>query len=180
VDTFDALLPVARQNDIAAQLASGIPGAGVVTPRSRGIVDELYAVQAAAQRIGDPALIERAHQLQLSITEQSLPLVTGWYYKGKVEDLAADEAKVLGYNPIDVPDNVGVGSADQNAVVGGDVNANLAAIAADVKDTAREEAQAAADAAKKAATFTWDALKDVVIAAVVFLVIYALATRRSA
>jgi hypothetical protein len=131
------------------------------TPRQNGLESEVYAVGKEAAAIGSDDFISRAHALAQRLQGQWIPIFTAGGIRSDTEDLASDmAAQTERSNCLDVDDPYGpVGTAQQEAFVGGDVSAGLSAAADDIATTVQEEGTAVAKAATSGfSTLAWVAL----------------------
>lgn len=151
------------------------------TPRQRGLVDELYALEQAAARWGDQQTIDDVHALEQAVKDEWFPIISGPINTAKAEAFGDRIAAATGTNPLDVDDGTpwaGVGSAQQNAYVGGDIAANVAAASDDVATSAGELAETAAKAASTAAASAAAAAKWIVGVGLVLIAAYLVFGRR--
>lgn len=127
-----------------------------------GIVTSVYHLQQVAATTGDADLIARAHDLQLRLQNQWFPVVQALGIKGDALQLGYELAQRTGQGSVnssqtllygnettpnssanvlyDLDTTAGgqVGTAQQEAFVGGDVGANLSALGDDLSSSASD------------------------------------------
>lgn len=81
----------------------------MATPRQNGIVSMAYAIERAADALGDPGISARARELSASVASPSVLswLSEGWTLKAEAESIAAQIAARTGSNPLDAEDPYG-------------------------------------------------------------------------
>lgn len=145
------------------------------TPRDRGLVDEIYALQQAAAAWGDTQTISDVHDLVLDVQNTWLPVFSSTAQLARANELGLRIQNATGTNPLDVDDPTpwaGVGSQQQNDVASGNLDANIAAAGQDLAVSAGELGTTIYTAVGGAVT---PVLTGVVVIAVVLVVLVVVA-----
>lgn len=123
------------------------------TPRQRGLVDSVYALEQAAAPLGNAEVTRLVTELRRDVLSAWFPVLSAPLNMHKAEAIGSAIAEITGSNPLDVDDSTpwaGVETPDRAAFSNGELGANLSAAASDIAASASEAAQTTAEAARAA------------------------------